>query len=84
MTKADLIEEVSRAVAIPRKDSELIVDAILDTIGRALRRADKVEVGGFGRFRMRPRRSRVGRNPKTCASVEVPAKKMLTSRPPGS
>lgn len=76
MTKVDLIEEVSRAVAMPRKECEVIVDAIFDSIRRALRGADKVEVRGFGSFRMRPRRSRVGRNPKTGASVAVPAKKI--------
>jgi len=81
MTKADLIEEVSRAVAMPRKESEMIVDAIFDSVRHALRRADKVQVRGFGSFRMRPRGSRVGRNPKTGASVAVPAKKIAQFKP---
>jgi len=76
MTKADLIEEVSRALAIPRKESEVIVDTIFNTIRHSLRRADKVEVRGFGNFRIHQRGARVGRNPKTGAPVEVPAKKI--------
>jgi integration host factor subunit beta len=81
MTKANLIEEVSQAVAMTRKESEVIVDAIFDSIRQSVRRADKVEVRGFGSFRMRPRGSRVGRNPKTGASVEVPAKNIAQFKP---
>ena len=69
MTKADLIEEVSRAVEMNRKDSEVVVDAIFDSIVRAVRGADKAEIRGFGSFRTRQRQSRVGRNPKTGARV---------------
>jgi integration host factor subunit beta len=59
-----------------RKDSEVIIEAIFDSIVRAVRGGDKVEIRGFGSFRTRQRRSRVGRNPKTGARVEVPAKKI--------
>ena len=71
MTKADLIDEVSRALATPRKESEVIIDTIFNTIRHSLRRADKVEVRGFGNFRIHQRGARVGRNPKTGATVEV-------------
>jgi len=74
MTKADLIEEVSRVVEITRKDSEVIVEAIFESIVRSLRGADKIEIRGFGSFRTRERRPRIGRNPKTGARVDVPAK----------
>ncbi len=50
MTKADLIEEVSRVVEMTRKDSEVIVEAIFDSIVRALRGADKIEIPRFGSF----------------------------------
>ena len=65
MTKADLIEEVSRVVEMTRKESEVIVEAIFDSIVRSLRGDDKIEIRGFGSFRTRQRQSRVGRNPKS-------------------
>jgi integration host factor subunit beta len=81
MNKADLIEDVSRAVEMTRKDSEVIVDVIFDSIVRAMRGADKVEIRGFGSFHTRQRQSRVGRNPKTGAHVDVPAKKIPFFKP---
>lgn len=81
MTKADLIEEVSRVVEMTRKDSEVIVEAIFDSIVRSLRADDKIEIRGFGSFRTRQRQSRVGRNPKTGTRVEVPAKKIPYFKP---
>lgn len=81
MTKADLIDEVSRAVEMTRKDSELIVDTILESIVGALRASDKIEIRGFGSFRTRQRQARVGRNPKTGARVEVPPKRVPYFKP---
>jgi integration host factor subunit beta len=81
MTKADLIDEVSRAVEMTRKDSELIVETIFESIVGALRASDKIEIRGFGSFRTRQRQSRVGRNPKTGARVEVPPKKVPYFKP---
>jgi integration host factor subunit beta len=81
MTKADLIEEVSRVVEMTRKDSEVIVEVIFDSIVRALRGGDKIEIRGFGSFRTRQRQPRVGRNPKTGARVEVPAKRIPYFKP---
>ncbi len=65
MTKADLIEEVSRLAELTRKDSEVIVETIFDSVVRSLRSGDKIEIRGFGSFRTRQRKPRVGRNPKT-------------------
>lgn len=81
MTKADLIEEVSRVVEMTRKEAEVIVEAIFDSIVRALRSGDKIEIRGFGSFRTRQRLSRVGWNPKTGTRVEVPAKKIPYFKP---
>ncbi len=81
MTKAELIEEVSRAVEMTRKDSEQIVDTIFDSIVRALRSGDKIEIRGFGSFRTRKRKPRIGRNPKTGAKVDVPAKRIPFFKP---
>src|SRR5438874_700211 len=81
MTKADLIDEVSRVVEMTRKDSEVIVETIFESIVKALRAADKIEIRGFGSFRTRQRKPRVGRNPKTGARVEVPSKKVPYFKP---
>jgi integration host factor subunit beta len=81
MTKADLIEEVSRLTELTRKDSEIIVETIFDGVVRSLRAGDKIEIRGFGSFRTRQRKPRVGRNPKTGDRVEVPAKKIPYFKP---
>jgi integration host factor subunit beta len=81
MTKADLIENVSQAVEMSRKDSEIIVETIFESIVKSLRSGDKIEIRGFGSFRTRQRNSRIGRNPKTGARVDVPAKKIPFFKP---
>jgi len=81
MTKADLIDEVSKLAELTRKDSEVIVETIFDSIVRSLRVGDKIEIRGFGSFRTRQRKPRVGRNPKTGDRVEVPAKKIPFFKP---
>ncbi len=72
MTKAELVEEVTRVTELPRKESEAVVETIFDSIIAALQADDKIEIRGFGSFRTRQRRGRTGRNPKTGAKVEVP------------
>jgi integration host factor subunit beta len=81
VTKADLVEEVIRATELSRNESEIIVETIFDSIIQALQTGDKIEIRGFGSFRTRHRRGRVGRNPKTGAKVEVPAKRIPFFKP---
>ncbi len=81
LTKADLIEEVLRITELPRKESEEVVETVFESIIQALQSGDKIEIRGFGSFRTRERRGRVGRNPKTGAKVEVPAKKIPYFKP---
>ncbi len=81
MTKAELIEDVSRSGEMSRKDSEIVVETIFESIVKSLRAGDKIEIRGFGSFRTRQRKPRVGRNPKTGARVEVPAKKIPYFKP---
>ena len=81
MTKADLIEEVSRLADLTRKDSEIIVETLFASVVQSLRAGEKIEIRGFGSFRTRERRPRVGRNPKTGARVEVPAKTIPYFKP---
>ena len=81
MTKAELIEEVSKVVEMTRKDSEIIVEAIFDSVVRSLKANEKIEIRGFGSFRTRERQARIGRNPKTGARVEVPSKRIPYFKP---
>ena len=83
MTKADLIEEVSRLAELTRKDSEIIVETIFDSVVRSLRSGDKIEIRGFGSFRTRQRKPRVGRNPKTGESIEIAASRAATPKRAG-
>ena len=81
MTKADLVEEVAKVTGLTRKDSEVIVDTLFESVIKALKAGDKLEVRGFGSFRVRQRNARVGRNPKTGEKVEVPAKRVPYFKP---
>jgi integration host factor subunit beta len=81
VTKAELVEEVTRVTELPRKESESVVEAIFESIIAALQADDKIEIRGFGSFRTRQRRGRTGRNPKTGAKVDVPAKKIPYFKP---
>jgi len=76
MTKADLIDEVSKLSNLTKKETETIVNTIFDNITDALAKGDKVELRGFGGFRIRHRNSRKGRNPKTGSAVDVPQKRV--------
>ena len=73
MTKAELVEEVSRVSDLTKKHSEGIIDA--------LHRGEKIELRGFGSFRLRKREPRMGRNPKTGDKVDVPPKKVPYFKP---
>jgi integration host factor subunit beta len=81
VTKANLVEEVIRVTGLKRNDSEELVETIFDSIVRALHSGDKIEIRGFGSFRTRQRRGRIGRNPKTGARVEVPPKRIPFFKP---
>ena len=81
MTKAELIEEVSKVVEMTRKDSEVIVETIFESIVNSLHAGDKIEIRGFGSFRTRQRQPRIGRNPKTGTRVEVPSKRIPYFKP---
>ncbi|MBX6350229.1 MAG: HU family DNA-binding protein [Clostridia bacterium] len=73
MNKNDLIASVAEQAKLSRKDSERAVNAVVDTIQKALARGDKVSLVGFGTFEVRQRRARTGRNPQTGEPVRIPA-----------
>ena len=81
MTKAELVEEVSRVSDLTKKHSEVIVDTVFESIIDALKRGDKIELRGFGSFRLRKREPRKGRNPKTGVEVPITPRRVLVFKP---
>ena len=73
MNKAELINVVSEAAEVSKKDAELVITATLDAITDALKEGEKVQLVGFGSFEVKKRAARVGRNPKTKEPIEIPA-----------
>jgi DNA-binding protein HU-beta len=73
MNKAELISNVAEKTELTKKDAEKAVAAVLDTIGEALSRNDKVQLVGFGTFEIRERAARKGRNPQTGEEINIEA-----------
>ncbi|MBT3980949.1 MAG: integration host factor subunit beta [Nitrospina sp.] len=76
MTKADLVEKVSQQINLTKKQTEVVVNTVFQSITESLENGKGVEIRGFGSFRIRERNARVGRNPKSGEAVDVPAKKV--------
>lgn len=73
MNKTELITAVAEKANISKKDSELVVNATIDTIVSALKDGEKVQLVGFGSFEVKHRAEHPGRNPKTKESIVIPA-----------
>ena len=76
MNKTELISVTAQNAGITRKDAERIINAAIDAITAALANGDKVQLSGFGSFEVKDREARVGRNPHTKESIEIPATKV--------
>lgn len=81
MTKAELVEEVAKASELTKKDAERLVEIVFQSLIETLNKGEKIELRGFGSFRLRERNSRRGRNPKTGSSVNIPAKRVAYFKP---
>ena len=81
MTRADLAEKVAKTVKVPRKNAKIIVDVLFEKIVEALKRGEKVEFRGFGTFKVKSRKARMARNPKTGEPTQVPEKTVVTFKP---
>ncbi len=78
MTRSAFIEKVSEKVeGLTKKQTEIVIETVFDSIKEALQKGEKIEIRGFGAFKVKSRNPRKARNPKTGESVEVPAKKVL-------
>ena len=81
LTRAELVDQVAEAADLTKKDADVVLKTVLRNIVDALRRREKVELRGFGSFRLRQREARRGRNPKTGGRVDVPPKSVPYFRP---
>ena len=81
MTRAELVDDVAHHSSLTRKQSEVVVDAVFSAILDSLHHGDKIELRGFGSFRIRQRASRSGRNPKTGEGVVVPPRRVPFFKP---
>ena len=76
MTKSDLVEHLSTKLNLPKGRAEALVDCVFDTMERALRNGERIEIRGFGSFEIREYKAYEGRNPRTGATVEVKPKRL--------
>ena len=76
MTKAEIVDSVATESELTKRQATEIVDLILDEITSALQKGDDVALTPFGRFKVRNRKAREGRNPKTGAKIKIPARKV--------
>ena len=83
MTKADLVEQVAEAIGpgITKKDCALVVDGFLNAVKQALANGQNIEIRGFGTFKVRRRKTRLARNPRTGDPVKVPSRAVPVFKP---
>ena len=78
MNKTGLVAAVAEKTGMSKKDSEKAVNAAFDSITEALAAGEKVQLVGFGAFEVKERTARVGRNPKTKETIEIPASRVAS------
>jgi nucleoid DNA-binding protein len=81
MTKADLVEQVAEKTGLTRTDVAVVVDSFLDTIKRSMEEGHNIEIRGFGTFKIKLRKARKARNPRTGEVVPVPDRKVPVFKP---
>ena len=81
ITKADLIEAVYEKVGFSKKESSEIVEKILETMKITLERGEKLKISGFGKFEVRHKNTRRGRNPQTNKELQIPAHRVVSFKP---
>lgn len=81
MIKLDIINNVVERTGIPRTKAEAAVDAVFNAMKSALQRNDRIELRGFGVFNIKPRKTGIGRNPRTGEEVSIPPGKAVRFKP---
>ncbi|MCD6583799.1 MAG: HU family DNA-binding protein [Candidatus Omnitrophica bacterium] len=79
MNKAQLIEAVAKKTNT-KKEAQMAVEALLEAIKNSLKKKESVTIAGFGTFKVKERKARTGRNPKTGETIQIPAKKTVGFR----
>ena len=75
MNKSELVTSVAEAASLSKKDAENAVAAVINSITNTLTEGQKVQIAGFGTFEVRERAERIGRDPRTCEEIVIPASK---------
>ena len=73
MNKTELVAVVAQKTGLTKKDAERVVNATVDTVVENLKKGEKVQLSGFGIFEVKTREARVGRNPRTKETIQIPA-----------
>ena len=76
MNKTELIAAVAEKSGITKKDAERVINATFETVAAELKKGEKVQISGFGIFEVKEREARVGRNPRTKETIQIPASKV--------
>ena len=76
MNKSELIAVTAENTGLTKKDTERVLNAVLDAITASMAEHEKVQLSGFGTFEAKEREARVGRNPRTKEAVQIPAAKV--------
>ncbi len=81
MTKSDLVERIAEKLDITKKEAEAVVGVVFGSIVEAIKREEKVELRGFGCFKVKTKRARKGRNPRTGEEIDIPPKRVPYFKP---
>lgn len=81
MRKTDIVDSISTLTSLPKRDSKIVLDAVVESIKIVLMETNKVSLSGFGTFSIVNRKARIARNPKTGEKINVPAKCVLKFKP---
>lgn len=81
MTKADIVERVYEKIGFSKKEASELVELVFGTLKDRLEKGEKVKISGFGKFEVREKKSRIGRNPQTGDRITISARKVLNFSP---
>ena len=76
MNKTELVAAVAEKTGLTKKDAERVVTTTIETITETLVKGEKVQISGFGNFEVKAREARVGRNPRTKETIQIPATRL--------
>ncbi|MFZ0661738.1 MAG: HU family DNA-binding protein [Acidobacteriaceae bacterium] len=81
MIKQDIVHQVIERTGLPRVKAEAAVETVFESLKRALAKGDRIELRGFGVFNVRPRKTGIGRNPRTGAEVSITPGRAVRFKP---